>query len=48
MRKILWPFFSCQSLLLGTNVPNDGMPLIDIFEHEGFLVLVKDIAISCM
>ena len=24
MRKIRLPFFSCQSLLLGTNVPNDN------------------------
>ena len=23
VRKIRLPFFSCQSLLLGTNVPND-------------------------
>ena len=30
------------------SVTSNDMPGIDIFEHEGFIVLVKGVAISCM
>ena len=34
VRKIWLPFFSCQSLLLGTNVPNDLTTLKLLLKHN--------------
>ena len=31
VRKIRYPFFSCQSLLLGTNVPNDKAEVLNLY-----------------